>query len=149
MDLLILLFIWALALALSVAGLRARSAATAMVDVQTEGATCNDRPDRVWAPAVGLSAAAIEGGMKPTSTGKRFQMPKRAYWATPAHRLDAFGLGASGLGKTGFGNRSGQPRLSIAIDAGNGNAVAYAVAKRETNRTSGDRMIPADPSAAP
>ncbi|MEM0985271.1 MAG: hypothetical protein AAGJ32_03395 [Pseudomonadota bacterium] len=144
MDLLILLSIWATALVIAAAGLRARSAAKAMGDPQSESETFDDRPDRDWAPDVRLSDNTIIGGIKPPATGERIHTPAQAYWAEPANRSDAFGLGASG-----FESRFGQPRHSMAMDAGDGTTMASAMGKQETNRTRGGRMIPADPSATP
>ncbi|MEM0985139.1 MAG: hypothetical protein AAGJ32_02735 [Pseudomonadota bacterium] len=137
MDFLILLLIWATALAISAAGLRARSVAKAMGDPQPEGATFDDRPDREWAPDVRLSENTIIGGTKPPKTDEPIHTRAQAHWAEPANRSDAFGLGASGFGRIGFESRIGQPRHSMAMG------------KQKTNRTSGDRTITAVPSAAP
>ncbi|MEM0985712.1 MAG: hypothetical protein AAGJ32_05665 [Pseudomonadota bacterium] len=137
MDLLILLLIWATALVIAAAGLRARSVAKAMGDPQPDGATFDDRIDREWAPDVRLSENTIISGIKPPVNDEPIHTPAQAHWAEPANRSDAFGLGASGFGRTGFESRFGQPRHSMAMG------------KQKTNRTSGDRTIPANPSAAP
>ncbi|MEM0986795.1 MAG: hypothetical protein AAGJ32_11145, partial [Pseudomonadota bacterium] len=129
MDLLILLSIWATALVIAAAGLRARSVAKAMGEPQFESETCDDRPDREWAPDVRLSKNTIIGAIEPPVNDEPIHTPAQAHWAEPANRSDAVGLGASG-----FGSRFGQPRHSRAMVAGNSTAMASALGEQETNR---------------